>query len=120
MSLTYCQDDGALFFGAVRLCTGYSGKGAGRNNPSLEDMPNIGPIPKGRWKIDQPPYTDKNKGPLVFRLHPVDHDARGRSGFLIHGDSGEHPGEASEGCIILPRMIRQKIESEKLTELDVI
>ena len=27
----------------------------------------------------------------------------GRSEFLIHGDSLEHPGAASEGCIILPR-----------------
>ena len=118
--LTYCQDDGALFLDEVKLCTGYSGKGAGRNNPALEAMPNIGPIPKGLWSIDHPPYDDPHKGKLVFRLHPVGHDAHGRSGFLIHGDSGEHPGQASEGCVILPRLIRQQIASEKLTELEVI
>jgi hypothetical protein len=25
----------------------------------------------------------------------------GRDGFMIHGDSAKHPGEASDGCIIV-------------------
>ena len=33
----------------------------------------------------------------------------GRDSFLIHGDSSEHPGAASRGCIILPRNIRDQI-----------
>ncbi len=36
----------------------------------------------------------------------------GRSGFLIHGDSVSHPGEASEGCIILDRNVRETIAND--------
>jgi hypothetical protein len=32
-----------------------------------------------------------------------------RSGFLIHGDSFSHPGDASDGCIILSRPEREAI-----------
>nr|WP_123336389.1 DUF2778 domain-containing protein [Erwinia sp. JUb26] len=33
----------------------------------------------------------------------------GRNLFRIHGDSREHPGEASEGCIILGPDARREI-----------
>jgi len=33
----------------------------------------------------------------------------GRSGFMIHGDSEKHPGEASEGSIILDFAFREII-----------
>jgi Protein of unknown function (DUF2778) len=36
-------------------------------------------------------------------------DMCGRSGFLIHGDSVSHPGDASDGCIILSRAEREAI-----------
>ena len=40
----------------------------------------------------------------------------GRSLFRIHGDSIEHPGDASDGCVILPLTLRKLIamSSERL------
>lgn len=34
---------------------------------------------------------------------------RGVAGFAMPGDSIEHPGAASEGCIITPRDVREKV-----------
>lgn len=89
---------------------GYSGKGIGKNNPAMDNVANVGPIPRGRYTIAELiEHTDAH-GPYVLRLEPDPaNDMHGRSGFLIHGDSEAHPGEASEGCIILPRPVREKI-----------
>ena len=98
---------------------GYSGRGAGRNNPSLENIQNIGPIPRGRYRIG-PQYTHQSKGPVTMTLTPVGHAARGRTHFLIHGDSINHPGDASEGCIVLSRPVRQVIAASGDTEIEVV
>ncbi len=42
-------------------------------------------------------------------LTPRGHTALGRTSFQIHGDSINAPGEASSGCIIMPRMVRERI-----------
>jgi hypothetical protein len=44
----------------------------------------------------------------------------GRDGFLIHGDSVEHPGTASHGCIIMSRAIREAIAQSDDHELNVV
>jgi hypothetical protein len=44
----------------------------------------------------------------------------GRTGFLIHGDSLQHPGRASNGCIILPRPIRDRIAASGDDQLTVV
>jgi hypothetical protein len=47
----------------------------------------------------------------------------GRGGFLIHGDSISHPGDASDGCIILTRPEREaivKTGSKMLIVVDTI
>jgi len=38
---------------------------------------------------------------------------------MIHGDSGKHPGEASEGCIILDFSFREIITRSGITVLEV-
>lgn len=43
----------------------------------------------------------------------------GREGFLIHGDSIVHMGQASHGCIILPRSIREQIAASGDDEIEV-
>ena len=53
-------------------------------------------------------------------LTPVGHLAHGRTAFLIHGDSIKHPGDASEGCIILGPHIRTRIAASGDTVLNVI
>jgi hypothetical protein len=57
----------------------------------------------------------------VLRLEPEpDTDTFGRAGFLMHGDSGAHPGEASEGCIIMPRNVREAVWTGGDHELEVV
>jgi hypothetical protein len=119
MPWQYHQKTGQLFYDGQLVDTGYSGRGAGKNNPQLEATANVGPIPSGAYKIG-PAFTDGAKGPVVMRLTPVGHTAHGREGFLIHGDSRSHPGEASEGCIILDRTIRERIAASHDTALEVV
>lgn len=102
------------------LATGYSGSEAkgGKNNPSAQSEPNVGPIPRGKYSIGEP-FT----GPSPFSLRLTPDPANqmfGRDGFLIHGDSVAEPGTASHGCIILPRPIRERINKSKVDVLTVV
>lgn len=113
---TYKQSSGELSFKGNVEGTGYSGKGEGLNKPDKEDVPNVGPIPRGEWSIGDP-YDDKKKGPVVMALTPVGHDARKRTGFLIHGDNKDMNKTASNGCIILSKELRQKIAKSGVKKL---
>lgn len=97
----------------------YAGKDAGKNNPHLEAVKNIGPIPRGEWIISDC-QAHPRLGPLALRLWPCGHTAHGRTEFFIHGDSVSRPGEASDGCIILPRGIRETIWDNHFRSLTVI
>jgi hypothetical protein len=53
-------------------------------------------------------------------LAPIGHNARGRTAFLIHGERRTGPpGNASTGCVILERQIREQISSSGDHELVV-
>lgn len=107
MTYDYHQRDGSLTHGAEFVGTGYSGHGAGRNNPDMQDKQKVGPIPRGLYKIG-PAYQHAKLGPCVMNLDPMPGtDTRGRSLFRIHGDNATH--DASEGCIILGPSIRRQI-----------
>ena len=89
---------------------GYSGNGAGLNNPAMESVHNHGPIPRGLWMIGLFSDDPGGKGPCVAHLTPFDGtETFGRSGFMIHGDNSALDHSASEGCIIAPRFIREQI-----------
>lgn len=102
----------------------YSGKGVGKNNPEMQSVENIGPIPVGKYQIG-PAYNHsqlnrkKKLGEVVMDLDPVDHSAYKRTAFRIHGDSSKHPGEASDGCIVLGREFRVAISASGDTDLRV-
>ena|ERR1035437_5329862 len=103
-----------------RLAYGYSGAGAGKNNPAMQKVYDVGPIPRGKYLIDVPVDTVTH-GPYVLRLEPDDRNVMfGRAGFLIHGDSVVNPGSASEGCIIMPRFARERIWESLDHELEVV
>lgn len=88
--------------------------------PSMQDQPNVGPIPQGVYLIGEPVDT-LEQGPFVLPLKPDDaNEMFGRSGFLIHGDSKSHPGNGSEGCIIMPRFARDRIADSGDRELNVV
>jgi hypothetical protein len=120
MTWVYKQSTGALLRLGQTVGMGYSGNGAGKNNPAMQNVPNVGPIPEGRYTINDPIDSPK-VGPYALPLDPMaGTNTFGRSDFLIHGDSIVHPGEASEGCIILLRSVRQEIIASDDRDLDVI
>jgi hypothetical protein len=89
-----------------REAVGYSGTGSDKNNPASVAKVKLGPIPCGNYTI-LAPRDDARLGPYVLDLVPaVTNEMFGRSLFRIHGDSIDSPGNASEGCIILPRNAR--------------
>lgn len=117
---TWDQSEGALYKDGVRISRGYAGRDRGKNNPDLQDVRMVGPLPRGMWVIG-PPYNSAKTGPYTLTLTPcVDTETFGRSAFRIHGDSIKRPGTASEGCIILPRNIRSKIWDSGDHDLEVI
>lgn len=107
---TYEQLTGKLFDNNDQLVAiGYSGHGEGKNQPEMEQVANVGPIPRGLYDIQSPRDTQSH-GPYVLPLLPDNgNEMFGRAGFLIHGDAVHAPGTASEGCVILSRTIREQI-----------
>jgi hypothetical protein len=121
MSFLFCTKDGGLYLDGVRVATGYSGHGPGRNSPEHESEPRVGPIPRGTWRIVGPPVDTEEHGPYVLALTPMPGtETFGRSGFLCHGDSVRAPGTASLGCIILPRSTRQALWESGERQLVVV
>lgn len=130
--LTYSQGIGTLSAPDGFLAVGYAGAGEGKNNPEMQDVPNVGPLPRGLYTITGPECIgtvfpcpnchgakEHKHGPYVLRLHPSPANImHGRAGFLIHGDNGH--GTASEGCICIDRSKRQLITSEGYGEVEVV
>jgi len=119
MPWEYSQSTGDLRFNGVKVYRGYAGKGTAKNQPIMEHLRNLGPIPKGRYET-QAPRTSARMGPYVLPLVPIGHNARGRTDFQIHGDSRSNPGSASNGCIIMPRSIRERIWKSGIRSLIVV
>jgi type VI secretion system (T6SS) effector TldE1-like protein len=118
---TYAQKTGELLHDGQHVATGYSGFQDGKNNPDMQAVHNMGPIPEGGWTIVGPPFDSTDHGPFVLRLENTpDTDTFGRSGFLMHGDSKEAPGCASHGCIIMPPLVRKQVWSSSDTDLQVV
>ena len=120
------QSAGELSRDGKFVSKGYSGKGRGKNNPSMQGVVGVGPIPRGRYKMTSI-YDSKNVGPRTIFLDAVDskpgddiHQPTGRSAFRIHGDSIKAPGTASRGCIILPRNVRLAIWASGDRDLEVV
>jgi len=92
------------------LASGYAGTGEGRNNPALQSVRGVGPLPLGFWRIGKA-YNSVNTGPVTIPLYKLDDkpgddiDAvTGRSAFRVHGNNARN--DASRGCIILDRPAR--------------
>lgn len=85
----------------------YSGTGGGRNNPLMQNVRNVGPIPVGSYQIGAA-TNSHHTGPLTLPLSPL-HGTNtfGRTAFRIHGDNRRH--DASHGCIILSHAVRLKV-----------
>jgi hypothetical protein len=108
----YSQNTGILSHGGEPIGKGYSGRGQGLNNSKMEMVHSVGPLPRGTWEIGMF-FDDKHLGPCVAALRPTDQDIYGRGGFFIHGDNKLVNFTASDGCIILPRKLREAIRDSK-------
>jgi hypothetical protein len=118
--ISYQVSTGKLARNGAPLGSGYSGQPECRNDPNKCDVHNHGPIPPGRYTIGEPVNTETH-GPFVLPLTPDEsNEMHGRSGFLIHGDSVAHPGTASQGCIILPRAVREAVHASGDRDLEVV
>ncbi|MDR3720109.1 MAG: DUF2778 domain-containing protein [Candidatus Acidoferrales bacterium] len=118
---TYAQKTGELQQDGKHVANGYSGAGVGKNNPAMQQVPNVGPIPRGDWTIAGPPVNTHDHGPYVLALKPAPTtETFGRSGFLVHGDSIESLGCASHGCVIMPRPVREQVWNSGDRDLKVV
>ena len=110
MSWTYEIPSGRLLDPTGTLVgKGYSGQPPRTNDATAVGIRNVGPIPPGLWQaVEMIPET-RAHGPFAIRLEPyAETDTLGRSGFMMHGDSSSHPGYASDGCIIMARLVREE------------
>ena len=89
--------------------TGYAGRGTHRDDPQSINLFRQGPLPVGDYWIEAP-RSHPVLGPYALALTPwPSNEMYGRSAFYIHGDNKSANFTASEGCIILPRIIREVI-----------
>ena len=117
----YKQSTGELSHDGQFISRGYAGHGEGKNNPAMQMVHDMGPLPRGRWRFAKPAYTHVTHGPVVMCLIPQDGtETFGRTHFLCHGDSKEQPGTASLGCMVQPRFAREQIAASPDCELEVI
>lgn len=97
----YDRASGVLTNKLGKIYKVYSGHGEGLDNPSMESVHDIGPLPSGEYEmtaIVDSPHT----GPNTIILNPKEENRMfGRSGFRIHGDNANEDFSASNGCIIL-------------------
>ena len=89
--------------------TGYAGTGAGRNNPAMENVQNVGPIPQGNYSVGTG-HAGGHTGPQTLNVDPVaGTNTHGRTAFRIHGNNRRN--DASQGCIIMSRGTRDTISN---------
>jgi len=94
------------------LGCGFDANAWARNNPFATNVPNVGPIPEGVYRIEPGKRVGSD---LVLPLTPVEPTwTYGRFGFEWHGERGrgEPLGRASMGCIVSsPRWPREVVNA---------
>jgi RHS repeat-associated protein len=117
------QSTGQLSHNGIPIGSGYAGHGAGVNNPTMQGVGGVGPLPQGSYTIGPQQLNITNSGtrlPGSMRLTPVPGNQMfDRSGFLIHGDNSRHNQSASEGCIVANKYLRDQIGSSGDNILEV-
>lgn len=110
---TFEQSSGRLYDETgYHAGTGYAGGNCGKNpeginNPSMQNIPRVGPLPVGVYKAGKV-FMQSKLGPFAVELVPdASNEMFGRGGFFMHGDTTPS-GNASEGCIIMPRQVREE------------
>lgn len=97
---------------------GYSGTGAGRNNPAQQGVPFVGPIPRGTYRVGPPGFlpTSGTPGRLLTPISVQCPSGRDCNSFYIHGDNSQN--DASNGCPIINKgQGRDKIPTGEIFEV---
>lgn len=120
------QSTGEMFDPAGKLVArGYAGGNCGKNpegvnNPEMQEVHSCGPLPQGIYTFGEV-VLKSHLGPFAIPLIPdADNEMFGRSGFYCHGDTTQLNQSASEGCIILPRNIREQLWASQDHRLEVV
>lgn len=123
---TYEQTTGRLYDQDGKLeAKGYAGGNCGKNpegvnNPAMHDCKGIGPLPVGLYTFGQMIERHPHLGPFAIPLIPdAGNEMFGRSDFFMHGDTTP-PGNASKGCIIMPRAVRLECARSAVRVLQVV
>jgi len=118
MYWTYVQATGELidWEGEV-VAVGYSGRGAGLNNPAMQATHDIGPLPVGFYRCAAP-VEHTRLGPDAIPLVPFQNNEMfTRGGFYVHGDNRQQDCSASEGCIVLGATARARLTPGSVIEV---
>lgn len=119
----YSQSTGELHHNGVLIGVGYSGHGDGLNNPEMQNIRRVGPIPRGFYTI-QPPSVHPLLGPIAMELLPYSTNTMFmRDDFFFHGDTKKMNHTASDGCIVAAELIRKYIAAAVLAgdnQLEVV
>lgn len=113
-----CAVDGKI------VAHGYAGGNCGKNkeginNPDMTNVKFVGPLPCGSYSFGQP-VLQSHLGPFAIPLIPDSTNTMfGRGSFYVHGDTTPS-GNASEGCIILPRAIRNSMWASTDHKIQVV
>lgn len=112
---TYIIPTGELLENGEHVAAGYSGNGAGRNNAAMDNVKNVGPLPRGTYRMTvDPPKLHAHLADPVIRLNPLPGtEMHSRNGILCHGDNAAH--DASGGCMIQGAMVRLRM-AEKIRQ----
>lgn len=126
---TYQQSTGRWFTPEKKLLgIGYSGHGAGTNNPEMQEVkadpadPNspAGPLPCGMYTIGTLRDSARTGRDIMDLKPDADNEMFGRGDFECHGDSVVHPHQASHGCIIQLHSVRLEINKSTDRRLKVV
>ena len=92
---------------------GYAGNGTGLNNPSQQNLGDVGPPPQGVYIIGPQQLNVTQNGtrlPASMQLTPLPSNQMfGRGGFLIHGPHANDHFDSSNGCPVFNRPSRDAI-----------
>lgn len=119
----YRQSTGLLSHNGQPFIVGYAGRGSGFNDPEMQNVSKIGPLPQGQYTIGLA-LQHAHLGSVVLALAPSKtNEMFGRDGFFIHGDNTQVNHTASEGCIVVTLTARIKINQAVIqgdNQLEVI